>query len=100
VASVRFSEEAEAEYVEALTWYHDRSARAAAGFEQAVAHAVNRIAESPEQFPVADVKGYRFVTLIRYPYSLVYRVKETAVQVVAVAHASRKPAYWRERTQE
>lgn len=94
MAEVRIGEEAEAEYTEALAWYHARSAPAAAGFEAAVSVALERIGESPEQFPTCDDEGYRFAMLKRYPYSLIYRIIGEVAQVVAVAHARRRPGYW------
>ena len=54
MAEVRIGEEAEAEFIEALAWYHARSARAAEGFEKAFAEAVERIGQSPDQFPPCD----------------------------------------------
>lgn len=94
MAEVRIGEEAEAEYSEALAWYQARSARAANGFESAFADALERIGQSPEQFPACDEEGYRFAMLNRYPYSLIYRSVGVVVQVVAVAHARRRPGYW------
>jgi plasmid stabilization system protein ParE len=97
VAEVRIGEEAEAEYTEARAWYQARSTRAAEGFEAAFAEALEQIGQSPEQFPPCDEEGYRFALLDHYPYSLIYREVETVVQVVAVAHARRKPGYWSRR---
>ncbi len=98
MAEVRIGEEAEAEYTEAQAWYQARSTRAAAGFEAEIASALERIGESPEQFPVCDEEGYRFALLSRYPYCLIYRVVNDVVQVVAFAHTHRRPGYWSERT--
>ena len=97
MADVQIGEEAEAEYTEALAWYQARSARAADGFETAFAATVERIGQSPEQFPPCDEEGYRFALLERYPYSLIYRIRGETVQVIAVAHARRKPGYWSRR---
>ncbi len=36
----------------------------------------------------------RRLLLRRFPYSLVYRVLATEIQVIAVAHHRRKPGYW------
>ena len=33
----------------------------------------------------------------RFPYSLIYLVSEEEIRVLAVAHHSRRPGYWRER---
>ena len=35
--------------------------------------------------------------LPNFPFSIVYRVHQDAMQVVAVAHHRRRPGYWRDR---
>lgn len=39
----------------------------------------------------------RKLQLGKFPYSLVYRVQGQVITVIAVAHQSRKPGYWRGR---
>jgi toxin ParE1/3/4 len=51
-------------------------------------------------FPRAGSKfecGTRRLVLSRSPYSLIYLAADNRYFVVAVAHAKRKPGYWRER---
>lgn len=43
------------------------------------------------------LQGTRQVQLHRYPYLVVYKLRRSVVQVVAVAHASRRPGYWAKR---
>ena len=94
MAELRVGEEAEAEYAEALAWYHQRSERAAAKFETVVGEKLEQIAKSPEQFPICDEEGFRFAILKRFPYRLIFRVAGDVVQIVAVAHSRRRPGYW------
>jgi toxin ParE1/3/4 len=35
-----------------------------------------------------------------YPFSLVYRVRDSEIQVIAVAHGRRHPGYWRSRLRD
>jgi plasmid stabilization system protein ParE len=93
VASVRLTPRAELEYEEALVWYQGRSPRAADGFEAAFAAALAKVAAAPQSYPLHDDE-LRFATLKRYPYSLIFRMKDEEVQVVAVAHHHRGPGYW------
>jgi toxin ParE1/3/4 len=37
------------------------------------------------------------VVLNRFPFALIYRIERDEVQILAVAHHSRRPGYWRER---
>ena len=91
---VFLGEEAEVDYQQELDWYAERSATAADGFEAAFARTVREIGEDPNRFPACDEPGFRYVSLDRYPFSVIFRVTESAVQVIAVAHAKRKSGYW------
>jgi len=35
--------------------------------------------------------------LTRFPYRLIYRVRDEDVYIVAIAHTSRRPGYWQNR---
>ena len=96
MANVSFLPAATADYHAALAWYRARSPQAAAGFDAAVADAVQRIANSPELYALVDDR-HRRCLLRRYPYSLIYRVESTGVLVVAVAHSRRSSSYWQGR---
>lgn len=97
MTSVEFHPAATAELDVATTWYILRSAAAAAEFVREVEHAVERIAESPLRYPVTTYGRRRFV-LLKFPYDLIYRIRENAgVEIIAIAHHSRRPAYWRDR---
>ena len=43
-------------------------------------------------------KGRRRLVLPRFPYSVIYTISADEIRVLAVAHHSRKPGYWRDRT--
>jgi len=86
------ADEAEA----AERWYRDRNETAAMRFRRELDRAVELIAERPEAAPPYVASTRRFL-LRRFPFFLVYRVFEQRVQVVAVAHARRRPHYWLQR---
>ena len=44
-----------------------------------------------------DAGQTRKLRLGKFPYSLVYRVSDDVITVLAVAHQSRKPGYWQGR---
>jgi plasmid stabilization system protein ParE len=94
--NVRFHPLADDEYIEAIDWYLDRSETAAAGFVREIDHAILRIGEAPTRYPVTRFGLRRFV-LMKYPFDLVYRILPAEVEIIAVAHHSRKPGYWRGR---
>ena len=87
-------EEAEA----AARWYAERSEAAAGGFTDELDVATAAILERPEAWPMFD-HGTRRYLLRRYPFSVVYRIEQHRILIVAVAHGHRRPGYWRTRTQ-
>jgi hypothetical protein len=40
----------------------------------------------------------RFALNDRFPFSIVYSIQGDTLFVIAVAHASRRPGYWKRRT--
>jgi plasmid stabilization system protein ParE len=81
---------------DAARWYAERNGTAAAAFAQEFEHAIAEIQRVPATWPSFDHGTRRFL-LKRFPYSVVYRMDDTRIVVVAVAHAHRRPAYWRAR---
>jgi plasmid stabilization system protein ParE len=95
---VKLFPEAEAEVIANERWYARRSPSAAAAFIAEIDGALARIGESPEAWPPYRGGNRRYI-LHRFPYSLVYRIddQDHVVYVVAVAHAKKRPEYWRRR---
>jgi plasmid stabilization system protein ParE len=91
------AEAAEEEYTDSLEWYAKRSVQAAQGFEAEFERALASIAAHPDRYPLCD-DWHRFFLLKRYPFQIIYRkASEDRWLVVAVAHTSRRPGYWRNR---
>ena len=66
-------------------------------FTALVDRIVERIRVQPGRYPEYDSE-FREAGMTDYPYSVIYRVLPSGdVQVIAVAHASREPGYWRGR---
>lgn len=90
----RFRRPAGRELLEATQWYLDDGGPAAAEqFEWAVHRALRLLAFMP-RLGTPSYPGVRTWPLKHFPYTLVYRVKGSAIIVVAVAHQSREPGYW------
>jgi plasmid stabilization system protein ParE len=94
---VRFHPEARVELREGKAFYRERSPLAAVAFAHQIDAAIVRIAEAPLRYPVGEHGTREHVLPSHFPYTLVYRVSDTAIVIVAVAHQSREPRYWRER---
>lgn len=93
---VIFHPEAETEMVAAAEFYEARSTGLGIDFIAEVERATRALANYSRI-------GHRFsrrlrrILVQRFPYGLLYRVETQRIVVVAVAHARRRPAYWRHR---
>lgn len=94
--TLEFLDEALEEAEEAARWYAERSATAAVGFAEELDAAIERIERAPTAWPIHEHSTRRFL-LRRFPYSVVYRIDATRVVIIAVAHAHRRPGFWRNR---
>ena len=95
-AAIRFGLAAVAETREARRWYGKESASAAEGFVAELQRSLELISEAPLRWPAYEADTRRLV-MRRYPYAVIYRVMDLTIQVVAVAHTSRRPGYWSNR---
>ena len=101
--AVRFSAEADAELQEAASWYDRHRPGLGLRFLESVGAIVRQIADSPSAgSPVPGVadRAIRRRPLPRFPYHLVYLKLPERIQILAVAHDRRRPAYWQSRLVE
>jgi toxin ParE1/3/4 len=91
---VRWDLEAGAE-VEAR-WYRERSAAAAERFVEEIKQAIETILEAPRRW-LTGSRSTRKVKLPCFPFLVVYRESDQAIEILAIAHGRRRPGYWKER---
>jgi len=93
--------EARLEFREAIAYYENCLEGLGLGFSREVYLSINSIAKTPLLWSKFSFNSRRFLTK-RFPYSIIYQiledsVLENSVLIVAVAHQSRKPGYWKGR---
>ena len=81
---------------DARDWYFSKSAQAEEAFRMELERAIRLIREAPETWP-RYLHGTRRFILTAFPYSLVYTTDGSYSLVIAIAHANRKPGYWKQR---
>jgi toxin ParE1/3/4 len=96
---VIFHPEAKAEAKEAIHWYLTRSQPAALELTKELKGAYTTLRKTPGICPIF-LRGTRRVILDRYPFSVVFREVPSGIQVVAIAHAKRRPGYWAKRLKQ
>jgi toxin ParE1/3/4 len=95
VKPFRFHPLALAELEAAVSWYADRSLESASRFAALVDAAIGGIRVRPEAWALWPGRDdVRRRVLRRFPYSVVFLVREEVVVVVAIAHHKRRPGYW------
>jgi toxin ParE1/3/4 len=87
---VLFRLEARKEAVDAQRWYESRSVGLGLEFARALDAAVSVAVRHPNTHPTIEGECRR-VLLRRFPFSMVYRVREDEFLVVAVFHHRREP---------
>ena len=98
MVEIRFHPEAQDDYQNAFLWYQARSPQVAVRLEAEIQGTLGDAAKQSGMFPELDGTHPFFLTLRRFPFSVVFRSKPGHVVVLAVAHSRRKPGYWQERT--
>lgn len=88
--------DAQAEILQALTWYDERSRVAARAFVQELNSTVILADRSPETWPRSH-GDTRHIVFPRFPFKLVFRMRGETIEIVAVAHHRRRPSYWHNR---
>ena len=87
---------AEVDFTESLKWDAERSIEAANDFDAEFDRAISQIAADPEHFPMCDAR-HRYFLLRRFPFRIIYRITNSEIVLIAVAHGSRSPGYWANR---
>ena len=89
--------EAERELIEGALFYaREGNADLGLAFIAEFERTLDFLCKHPEVAPVWRGSTHRF-PLRRFPYSIIYQLKPDEVRVIALAHQSRRPGYWRRR---
>ena len=96
-----FDDEAVEELGSAAQWYETQREGLGIEFVRAVREALLRIAERPHTWPArprvsVHLNARQFV-LRRFPYAVVFAELASEIRVLAIAHTSREPGFWRGR---
>jgi plasmid stabilization system protein ParE len=87
---------AEADLMDAQTWYATRDGALADKFVDEVRATLRRVREIPRQFP--EIGGARRALLHRFSYAVYFVLPDNdRAIVVAILHQSRTPAAWKSR---
>lgn len=93
---IKFLEIAQIELDQAIEYYNNEFPGLGEEFLGEILKAIGRIGEFPEAWHSLSERTRRCQTR-RFPYGIIYQIREGEILVVAVAHLHRHPAYWKTR---
>lgn len=93
---VRFVEEPQLEFLDAVAYYMEIGPELARRFKQEVNQLIDWAAAHPDLYPMRR-GNYRRVNLHVFPYYFSYIVRSDVFWVLCISHGSRKPEFWIER---
>jgi plasmid stabilization system protein ParE len=88
-----FAPEAQRELFEAIRYYESESPGLGEAFLSAIDKGIEQILAYPEAAPILYGKVRR-KTIRRFPYNLLYSLRERDVRILAVMNQKRRPFYW------
>jgi len=94
--TISFHGAAEAELNEAAGYYELESTGLGRAYLEDVGLAVDQISRFPEAAPLLLGRVRRKI-LLKFPYAVIYSLRETQIRILAIAHLKRRPYYWRVR---
>ena len=89
----RFHPLADDELDKAADYYEDQQERLGLEFAEEIYLTIQRIVEFPHAWTPLSKRTRRCITN-RFPYQVIYEIREEHILIVAVGHLHRKPGYW------
>ncbi len=90
---IELHEAASAELWEVIDWYDAQKGNLGKEFARELERAVKSISQTPNAF--AKVEGEaRKAVLRRFPYIVIFIVKDESLVILAIFHTSRSPMEW------
>jgi plasmid stabilization system protein ParE len=91
-----FHPDAKEELDGAVEYYEQCQTGLGLEFAEEVYAAIARIIQYPDAWSSLS-RNSRRCLINRFPYGIIYQIKSRTLRIVAVAHLSRRPGYWKER---
>ncbi|OHB45877.1 MAG: plasmid stabilization protein [Planctomycetes bacterium RIFOXYD2_FULL_41_16] len=93
---IKFLAPAENEFLDAISYYNMQSEGLGYEFAAEVKKTIERIIQYPEAWAKLSKRTRRCRTN-RFPYGVIYQVREETLLIVAVMHLGREPQGWKSR---
>ncbi|MEK7382203.1 MAG: type II toxin-antitoxin system RelE/ParE family toxin [Elusimicrobiota bacterium] len=94
--NLAFLQPAQTEFLAAITYYNLQSEGLGYEFAAEVKRTLGRIIQYPDAWSALSARTRRCRTS-RFPYGIIYQVREEAILIVAVMHLHKHPDSWKSR---
>jgi hypothetical protein len=91
-----FHPDAELEFKDAIEYYESCQNRLGYEFALEVYETVNRVIANPNAWQLIN-ENMRRTLVNRFPYGIIYAIRNNEILILAVMHLNRKPNYWERR---
>ena len=93
---IGFHPEARTEAVESARYDEEQQPGLGKRFSIALQDGITHIQNQPQLYPRIEADRQRTL-LSHFPYGIIYRERESEIQIIAVMHLRRAPDYWQHR---
>lgn len=93
---VEFLSISELEFVEAINYYNEQSEGLGYEFALEIQKTIERIIQFPEAWSKLSKRTKR-CRCKRFPYGIIYQIRNDIILVVAIMHLHKKPNSWKNR---
>ena len=93
---IRLLKPAQTELDDGIVWYEEQVSGLGIEFLDEILETFKRIKLNPDAWaPFSD--RTRRCLVHRFPYGIIYEIREHEISIIAIAHLHRKPDYWKDR---
>ena len=93
---IRLLKAAEFELDDGIVYYEKQVSGLGAEFLDQILHTFKRVKLNPQAW-ASFSKRTRRCLVHRFPYGIIYQIREHEILIIAIAHLHRKPEYWKGR---
>lgn len=90
----RFHPGAENEHFEIIGFYESRQPGLGAAYLTEFEQLMSSVVSMPGRYRIERKPDIRVVSLIKFPYRIIFRDNNAGIQILAVSHKKRRPDYW------
>ena len=97
--NIEFLAPAEEEFEESIDYYNRQSEGLGFEFAVEIKRTLERITQYPEVWALISKRTRRCRTK-RFPYGIIYQIRQEYILIISIMHLSRNPKTWMERVKK